>query len=240
MARAFRLLAASAAVALAALGGAARALACGSNGYSYAGVEASERAFGISARVASVEAFPLLGGHIAGWVGVGGPGEGPGGTNEWLEIGLSAFPAVTGSDLYYEVSQPDGYPVYHRVASNLPAGTAFEVSVLEMRHRPDSWRVWLNGRVVSKPILLPRSHKRFAPIATAEGWDGGTRGACNTFLYHFSRIRIAHVAGGGWRDLSGGYPIRSSVTRLRRSRGGGAFLAAEGDQAIQLLPTLKP
>lgn len=240
MARPFRLLAASAAVAVAALGGAARAHACGSNGYSYAGVQAAAPAFGISATVTSVEAFPLLSGHVAGWVGVGGPGEGPGGTNEWLEIGLSSFPAVTGSDLFYEVSQPAAFPAYHRVATNLPAGTAFEVGVLEMRNHPDSWRVWLNGRAVSKPIRLPQSHKRFVPIATAESWDGGTHGVCNTFLYHFRGVRIAHAPGGGWRGLSGGYPIRSSVTRVRRSRGGGAFLAAEGDQAIRLLPKLGP
>jgi hypothetical protein len=77
-------------------------------------------------------------------------------------------------------------------------------------------------------------------MATAESWDGGTHGACNTFLYHFRRIRIAHTPGGGWHGLSGGYPIRSSVTRVRRSRAGGAFLAAEGDQAIRLLRTLRP
>jgi hypothetical protein len=240
MARLLCLLAASAAVAVAALDGAARALACGSNGYSYAGIGTPQRAFGISASVAAVSAFPVLNGHVAGWVGVGGPGQGPGGTDEWLEVGLSGFPAVTGSDLYYEVSEPDGYPSYHEVASDLPAGKASEVAVLEMHGRPDWWRVWVNGRAVSKPIRLPDSHQRWAPIATAESWDGGTHGACNTFLYHFRRVRIAHAPGGGWRNLSGGYPIRSSVTRLRRSRGGGAFLAAEGEQAFRLLPTLRP
>jgi hypothetical protein len=240
MARRFRLFITSAVVAAAVSGGADRALACGSNGYSYAGVGAAQRAFGISASVAAVSGFPVLNGHVAAWVGVGGPGGGPGGTDEWLEIGLSGFPTVTGSDLYYEVSQPDGFPVYHQVASNLPAGKASRVGVLEMHGRPNWWRVWLNGRPVSKPIRLPQSHDRWAPIATAESWDGRTHGACNTFLYHFRHIRVARAPGGGWHGLSGGYPIRSSATRVRRSRGGGAFLAAEGDQATRLLPTLRP
>jgi hypothetical protein len=240
MARRFRLVITSVVVAVAMAGGAARALACGSNGYSYAGIGAAQRAFGISASVAAVGGFPVLNGHVAAWVGVGGPGEGPGGSNEWLEIGLSGFPNVTGSDLYYEVSEPSGFPVYHQVASNLPAGRASEVGVLEMHGRPNWWRVWLNGQAVSKPIRLPQSHDRWAPIATAESWDGGAHGGCNTFLYHFRRIRIADAPGGGWHRLSGGYPIRSSVTRLRRSRAGSAFLAAEGDQAIRLLPTLRP
>jgi hypothetical protein len=240
MARRFRLFVTVAVVAVALSGGADRALACGSNGYSYAGIGSPRRAFGISASVAAVSGFPVLNGHVAAWVGVGGPAEGPGGTDEWLEVGLSGFPAVTGSDIYYEVSEPDGFPVYHQVASNLPAGRASEVGVLEMHDRPDWWRVWLNGRAVSKPIRLPHSHERWAPIATAESWDGGMHGTCNTFLYHFRRIRIAHAPGGGWHGLSGGYSIRSSVTRVRRSRAGGAFLAAEGDEAIRLLRTLRP
>src|SRR5215831_7511421 len=177
MAVMFRHLLVAGAVGVAVLGGAARASACGSSGYAYAGVGATQPAFGISATLSSVDAFPLLSGHIAGWVGVGGPGQGPGGTDEWLEIGLSGFPAVTGSDLYYEVSQPDGYPVYHQVARDLPAGKASVVGVLEMYGRPDWWRVWLNGRAVSKPIRLPHSHDRWAPVATAESWDGGTHGA---------------------------------------------------------------
>src|SRR5262249_32587311 len=74
MARHQRLLLVAGAVAFLALGGAARASACGSGGYSYAGVGAAQPAFGISATVASVDAFAVLHGHVAGWVGVGGPG----------------------------------------------------------------------------------------------------------------------------------------------------------------------
>ena len=228
------------AVGVAVLGGAARASACGSNGYAYAGLGASQPAFGISATLASVDAFPLLHGHVAGWVGVGGPGQGPGGTDEWLQVGLSAFPGVTGSDLYYELAVPSHGPVYHQIAGNVPAERRVKVGVVEMRNRANWWRVWLNGRAVSKPIRLPGSYQRWSPIATSESWDGGTGGACNDFLYHFRRVRIANALGGGWRKFSGGYPIRSSATRIRRSRGGDAFLAAEGARAIRLLRGLTP
>lgn len=226
------------AVAVVALGGAGRASACGSTGYTYAGLGAAEPAFGISATVSSLETFPVLHGHVAGWVGVGGPGEGPGGTNEWLQIGLSAFPGALGGDLYYEVELPSHYPVYHRLAHRLPARTRFRLSVLELYGRPDWWRVWLNRRPVSRAIHLPESHQRWAPVAAAESSDGATGGACNTFLYRFRGVRIAGAPGGAWHPLLGGYPIRSSPTRIRRS--GDAFLAAEGKRALRLLGSLVP
>ena len=240
MASPFRLILTAGAVAVAALGVAvARASACGSN-YAYVGLGATEPAFGISATVASVETFAVLHGHVAAWVGVGGPGEGPGNSNEWLQAGFSGFPDIKGSDLYYEVALPGHFPVYHQIASGVPAEKRVRVGVLETQDRPNWWRVWVNHRAVSKPIRLPRSSGRWAPIASAESWDGGTAGACNTFLYHFRRVRIAHAPGGSWRNLSAAFPITSPVTRIRRSRDGDAFLAAEGERAFRLLPSLKP
>jgi len=240
MARVLRLLLVSSAGAVVALGCAASAFACGSSGYSYAGLGAPYRGYGISATVTSLEDFDVPHGHVAGWVGVGGPGEGPGGTNEWLQVGLSRFPGVVGSDAYYEVALPGHNPVYHQVVGGLSAGSAVEVAVVEVRSHPDRWRVLLNGRAVSPPIHLPHSHNRWTPIATAESWDGGTRGACNAFLYDFRSLEVAYAAGGSWHPLSGGFPIESRMTRIRRARGSAAFLAAEGRAAFQLLPSLAP
>ena len=220
--------------------GAKPASACGSHGYSYAGVTAPTYAFGISATVTPLDAFDILNGHVAGWVGVGGPGEGPNGTDEWLEVGLSGFPGVKGSDVYYEVALPNRNPTYHQLAANIPVGRAVRVAVVEMHGRPDWWRVWLNGHGASRPIRLPGSYLRWNPIATAEGWDGGSGGACNTFLYRFRRVLVAHAPGGGWRPLTGGAPITSRVTRIRRSPRGSAFLAAEGAAAFRLLDLLNP
>lgn len=236
MTKSLRLLLVTATVAAVALGGAARALACGnSTGYSYAGLGAEEHAYGISAVISPLDAFDILNGHVAGWVGVGGPGEGPDGSNEWLQVGYSGFPGITGSDIYYEVALPGRYPSYHSVATLLPAGSASKVTVLEMHNRRDWWRVWVNHEPASPPIQLPESHDRWTPIATAESWDGGTGGTCNTFLYRFRHVSIAHSAGGGWHQLTGGFPIRSAVTRVQRSHGSSGFLAAEGRPAFQFL-----
>jgi len=236
MPKTLRLLLVTGAVAAVALGSAARALACGnSGGYSYAGLAAPTSAFGISAVITPLDAFDVFTGHVAGWVGVGGPGEGPNGTDEWLQIGLSGFPGIFGSDIYYEVAMPGRIPTYHRVAANLPVGTVAKVTVLEIHNRPNWWRVWLNHQPVSPPIRLPDSHNRWTPIATAESWDGGTGGACNTFLYRFRHVSIAHAAGGGWQLLTGGSAIKSSMTRVRRSPGAATFFAAEGQPAFQVL-----
>ncbi len=123
------------------------------SGYSYAGLSAPSRAYGVSAVVTPLNAFDVLNGHVAGWVGVGGPGEGPGGSNEWLQIGLSGFPGITGSDVYYEIALPHRFPTYHQVATAVPAGKAVKVTVLEMRSRPNYWRVWLNHKAVSRADL---------------------------------------------------------------------------------------
>jgi len=237
MTKPLRLLLLTAVVAAVALGGAtARALACGNNsGYSYAGMASPNNAYGISALISPLNAFNVLNGHVAGWVGVGGPGEGPGGTDEWLQVGLSGFPGIDGSDIYYEVALPNRFPTYHQVAANLPVGTVAKVTVLEIHNRPDWWRVWVNHKAASQPIYLPQSHNSWSPIATAESWDGGTGGTCNTFLYRFRHVAIAHAAGGGWHSLSDGFPIRSSVTKIRHTPGAAAFLAAEGQPAFQFL-----
>jgi hypothetical protein len=241
MARSVRVLLVAAVAVVAGVDGAPRALGCGSNGYSYAGLGSPDPGFGIAATITSVADFDVRHGHVAGWVGVGGAGEGPGGSNEWLQVGLQrSFSVPTGSEVYYEVALPHRYPAYHRLAVDLPAGKAVRVAVLEMRRRPNWWRVWLNGSAASRPIRLPGSDDRWEPIATAESWDGGTGGACNGFLYRFHHVQVAHRAGGGWRPLVGGNPIRSSPTRIRRSRMGAAFLAAEGAAALKLLSSLEP
>ena len=226
-----------AAAALVAAGaGASPALACGSGGgYSYAGVAAPSRAFGIAASVTPVGAFNVRAGHVAGWVGVGGPGEGPNGSDEWLQVGFSGFPSVDGNDLYYELTLPNGQPTYHQVASGLPVGKPARFAVLEMHNRPNWWRVWVNGSPASGPIHLPESHGRWAPIATAESWDGGTGGACNGFLYRFDRVSIAHAPGGGWHPLGSALDISSVSARVRHGSSNASFMAAEGDDALRML-----
>src|SRR5438132_655615 len=71
------------------------------------------------------------------------------------------------------------------------------------------------------------------------GWDGGTNGACNGFLYRFDRVAIAAAPGGGWRPLAGALDITSNGTRIQRDNGKGSFVAAEGDDAFRLLASAR-
>jgi hypothetical protein len=230
-----------AAASIAAVGASAPgAIACGAGGYTYAGLAASSHAYGIGATVTPLGAFDVQSGHVAGWVGVGGPGQGPNGSDEWLQVGFSGFPQADGSDLYYELTVPGQNPAYHQIASNLPIGKPVRIAALEMYGRANWWRIWLNGAPASAPIYMPGSHGRWAPIATAEAWDGGNASTCNGFLYRFHRVSIARVPGGGWTTLASGYPITSATTRLRRASAGGSFLAAEGDAALRTLASISP
>lgn len=226
-----RLFLATASVAAVALfGSVAAASACGTDGYSYAGLGAPTYGSGISAVITPIGPFDVINGHVAGWVGVGGPGEGPHGTDEWLQIGLSGFPGLTG-DIYYEVTLPGHQPEYHQVVANPPFGQPYRVSVLETR--PNYWQVSLNGNPVSPEYYLPQSHDAFMPIATAESWDGGTNGVCNDFLYSFQRVKVAWKPGGLFHTFSGGYKITSSKTSLERA--GSTFIAAEGTRPASSL-----
>ena len=235
-----RLLLAATVASVAALVGAAGAFACGTGGYTYAGLASTKHAYGIAAVITPLGSFDVRSGHVAGWVGVGGPHQGPAGKDEWLQVGFSGFPSLGGggqggSDIYYEVMRPGGAPSYHQVAANVPVGRSARVAVLEMQGRANYWRVWVNGSPASKPVFLPGSHGRWSPIATAESWDGGSGGGCNGFLYRFGQVALASAPGGSWQPFVGGYPIRGATTRLARNGGKSSFVAAEGPAALRTL-----
>ena len=69
--------------------GAGSATSCGDRAYTYAGYAASGRAHGASAVLTALAAPAVANGHVAAWVGVGGPGQGPNGADEWLQVGIS-------------------------------------------------------------------------------------------------------------------------------------------------------
>jgi hypothetical protein len=214
-------------VLVAALAAAPHALACTSSGYTYAGLSSSSRAHGVTARLTAIGAPSVADGHVAGWVGVGGPGDGPNGTDEWIQVGFSGFVGSPDSNLYYEVTRAGSSPQYIQVQTNLPPGTSMRVAVLEVRRRPNSWRVWVDGQPVSKPIYLPQSDGAWPAIATAESWLSTAGSACNGFGYRFDDIRIAQQAGGGWQNLTDPLRIRTGVNRLL-SATGASFEAISG------------
>jgi hypothetical protein len=197
--------------------------ACGSSGYAYAGLGSSQRAFGISTWLQTVEAPQVLSGHVAGWVGVGGPGAGPNGTNEWIQVGFSAFPGSSSSSLYYEVAQPNKAPRYYEVASGLPPGTTRKVAVVEVAGRQDWWRVWVDDQAVGEAVYLPGSHHAWRPLATTETWGAGSN-VCNRFRYQFRSVTVATRPGGGWQRLTRHYTFQTHGYRIRRL-GSATFLA---------------
>lgn len=201
---------------------AAPTASCGKAGYAYAGHQNAQRAHGVRATLSAL-ADPLVRyGHVAAWIGLGGPGQGPNGSDAWLQIGLSHFSWEAGSRLYYEVNRPGIGPQYKEVLTNVPHGERHRVAVLETAQR-DWWRVWVDGRAVSPPLHLQGSSGRWRPIATAEAWDGG-RGSCNRFSYSFEQVAVARNRGGNWGTFRSGHRFQDKGFRVLASRNG-SFLA---------------
>jgi hypothetical protein len=196
--------------------------ACGSSGYAYAGLGASHRAYGVATWLQSVATPEVLSGHVAGWVGVGGPGAGPNGTDEWIQVGFSAFPGGSTS-LYYEVALPHQAPQYHEVAAGLPAGSTHKVAVVELRTRRSWWSVVVDDHAVGDPVYLPGSHGAWRPLATTETWGAGSF-VCNRFSYRFGSVSVATRPGGGWQRLRSHYTFQNHGYRIR-SLGAATFLA---------------
>jgi hypothetical protein len=205
---------------------------CGSAGYTYAGVSGSDHVAGVAARITPLSAFDVLGGHVASYVGVGGVGQGPNGSTEWLQVGMSAFNGLAGHSLYYEIARPGGVPTYHEVMTNLAAGDTHRVAVLEMAKHRNWWRVWVDGRPATKPILLPASHLRWRPVATAESWGGGVS-RCNSYAYRFERVSVASHAGGAWKRLDSGTVFYDPGYRVER-RTLASFVASRSTQSENL------
>lgn len=200
--------------------------ACGSSGYSYAGVSSRGNVFGVSAALTALASPVVQNGHVAGWVGVGGPGQGPHGSTEWIQVGFSGFPGLSVGSLYYEVTLPGSQPRYFEVLSNVAVGARHTVAVLEVGRQHEWWRVWVDGRAVSRPFHLPGSHGAWRGIATAESWGGGMR-ACNRYAYRFQHISVAGSPGGTWNRLQAVYRMQQGANRLLMSSSN-TFVAKAG------------
>src|SRR5438309_1833339 len=124
------------------------------SGYSYDGVQSPSRAFGVSATLTLAARSVVANGHVAAWIGVGGPGLGPGGSDEWLQVGI-AHDAGGIDVLYYEYKQPgDAEATYVRLFNVYP-GESHSLVVYERAAQRDSWRVIVDGTKVSDAINLP-------------------------------------------------------------------------------------
>jgi hypothetical protein len=202
------------------------AAAAGTDGYTYAGHQAVGSGHGVRATITEVRQAQVAAGHVAGWVGLGGPGQGPNGADEWLQVGLATV-ADSSTFLYAETTRPGAEPEFQMLEQNVPVGATRRVAVLEMAGRPNWWRVWVGRNPVTKPVFLRGSSLRFSPIATAENWDGG-QAVCNQFSFRFERVSVSHGLGGSWHAFQPGYEFRDSgysVRTLARASSGGERLA---------------
>jgi hypothetical protein len=196
------------------------ALAC-PRGYSYAGLYSPRPAAGIGATISLLDTPSVAGqtGHVAGWVGVGGPGLGPNGTDEWLQVGVATFGDSTAGRLYYEVAQPGRAPEYHELSAGIVPGIRVRVAVMELPFARDQWIV-ISPAGIEGPFHLPSSHRAWAPVATAESYAETTQ--CNRYAYRFDGLQLAQ-SDWTWRTMRRASTLQDPGWRVRRH--GAAFSA---------------
>jgi hypothetical protein len=184
----------------------------GSPGYAYAGHQSAAAGHGVRARITLLDQPAVPAGHVAGWIGVGGPDSGPNGADEWLQVGIAGLPN-TAPMLYAEIVQAGRRRIFVPLETDLGPGATRYVAVLESASRPGWWRVWVGDKPVTQLIRLSGG-RPFRPIATAESWNGG-RAGCNGFSYRFEQVGIASAPGGSWTPFRPGYDFLDRGYRLR-------------------------
>lgn len=185
----------------------------GDGGYAYAGHQATYRGHGVRATITLARDPSVSSGHVAGWVGVGGPGQGANGEDAWIQVGVASMPGME-PFLYAEVTRNGRDPEFMLLEEGVPVGRSHHVAVLEMSRRPGWWRVWVDGDAMTEPVRLRGSSGRWAPIATAESWSGGEP-TCNSFAFRFERVSVSYGGGGSWRPFVPGYRFLDGGYRLR-------------------------
>jgi hypothetical protein len=197
------------------------ALAC-PKGYSYAGLYSRTAASGIAATISMFGQPAVFGdsAHVAGWVGVGGPGLGPNGEDEWLQVGLATFGGTGEGRLYYELARPGQAPQYAELAGGIVPGVKVRVAVMELPFARDTWIV-VSPAGIAGPFYLPHSHRTWEPVATAESYARTAQ--CNRYAYRFDRLQLAN-ADGSWERMQRARALRDPGWKLRR-HGSAAFSA---------------
>jgi len=206
-------LAAAALVGTPSTAGAGSGCPAGEGGYAYAGFQANDRGHGVRATITLTRAPSVAAGHVAGWVGAGGPGQGADGEDAWIQAGVAAVPG-TKPFLYAEVTRAGRPPRFVLLREGVAVGRGVRLAVLETSGRAGWWRVWVDGRPVTAPLRLRGSSGRWAPIATAETWSGGTA-TCSSFGFRFERVSVSHARGGSWAPFAAGHRFLDRGYRLR-------------------------
>lgn len=183
------------------------------NGYSYAGHQSAYRGHGVRATIMLTRAPALEAGHVAGWVGVGGPGQGANGGDAWIQSGIASMPGLAPM-LYAEITREGRDPEFVVLRESVEVGRSHRIAVLEVAKRKDWWRVWVDGEPATAPVRLRGSSGRWAPIATAESWNGRTA-ACNAFGFRFERVSVSYGGGGSWRPFVSAHRFLDGGNQLR-------------------------
>jgi len=192
---------------------------CGSTPYSYAGTQTKLGTHGIAATVTVEREAVVASGHVAGWIGVGGPGKGANGTDAWIQIGLNAVPG-RGNVIYVEAWIPGQGQVYKQLDA-VPVGQQVRLAVLEVKGQPGTWRAWVDGRPVTDPVVLRGSERgTWQADALGESWRSGSQ-VCNSYAYRFENVRYATAAGGVWKRLAGTVSLQDPGYKLVRQAAGG-------------------
>jgi hypothetical protein len=194
---------------------AGRACLNGANaaGYSYAGHQSTYSGHGVRATIMLTRAPTIEAGHVAGWVGVGGPGQGANGGDAWIQSGIASMPGL-GTVVYAEITREGQDPEFMVLAEGVTIGRSYKISVLEMSRRKGWWRIWLDGAAVTGPVRLRGSSGSWAPIATAESWNGRSA-ACNSFGFRFERVSVSYGGGGSWRPFVSEHRFLDAGNQLR-------------------------
>lgn len=190
---------------------------CTSKPYAYAGLIADAPAAGIRATVTAVSAARLASGHVAGWIGVGGPEAGPNGEPMWLQVGLNATDDGK-AELYGELWKPGTGHVY-KPLGQVEVGRSYRLAIVEVA--PSTWQVYLDGKPASKRHLLPGSHGAWQPMAMTESWNQSQAG-CNAFTYRFQQVQ---VRASSWTPLTRASRLVDAGYRLTQSRTLAGFTA---------------
>lgn len=181
-------------------------------GYTYAGNQAAQHGHGVRATITMTRRPNVEAGHVAGWVGVGGPGQGANGEDAWIQAGIASLPGMDPM-IYAEITRAGRAPRFVAIKEDASAGRSHNLAVLELADRPGWWRVWVDGRAVTRPVRIDGSSGRWAPIATAESWNAGTA-ACNSFAFRFERVSVSY-GGGSWRPFVPAHRFRDGTNVVR-------------------------
>jgi hypothetical protein len=160
--------------------------------YLYGGVQSFGHVTGIAATLTPLTQPQVASGHVAAWVGVGGPGGGTGGIDDWLQAVVNGF--EDGRMTVYIELRRGAYYYYRRVFTPLRLGLAHRFALRQTT--PGRWRGLRDRQTVGRHRLDPQ---RWPGQETTESWKV-RGGSCNRFRYRLTTIRVLHDER--WRALA--------------------------------------